>query len=1469
LGSVRTEYQASGFAGSLHQYLDTRYGVSYGLDSLELDDIIKSCTTCNGILQNDIVLPVILDPEAGNCQTCDEVETVAAAFTAKFPALTVTDANYESIFANFFNHSLGFALTYNQYKVFLDSCSANNNYTSKLCGQPQLEEFESSPVNNCMNEIFSTALTNAYNTYVAYIDSVRRDFRDAYLGKCMNVQPKLTMTAELYEYHYTLYYYDQSGNLVKTIPPEGVKLLTPQELADVERFRLLQNEGCYQYSDSIRFTDNGQLQFSSVPAFESADFTIEGRINLANHNNQVLFSKLAESTIADPDPYRYNGLLASIEGGKLKIALYGTEALLQKKAMAQSVLPASTLLPAGAWIHFAVQRTNNISDPIRVLVNGAAIALEYTTNDITAITDFSNAAPLIIASHSAPNLTLPGRLNGTIKNFRIYNRLASAAELRQNAFAYCQLPTVNSGLIFWSPMNTATGNQVPELYNQQAGTLTGFTWQPFNGVFPEHTLPTTYAYNSLNQVTQQYSPDGDTSYFFYDRLGRLTASQNKEQQTTASYSGSVNRFSYTVYDGLGRIKEVGEKSGATDIRTIEMLDSTAVKNWVASGTDKQITKTIYDETVSSFQDFNTSRKRVTASVYLENKTDTEGDSTLYNYDISGNVKTLVQHVKALVAVDAANGKKRIDYDYDLVSGKVNLVSYQKDKGDQFFYRYGYDADNRVTSSLSSRDQLIWTEDATYNYYLHGPLARTELGRYKVQGTDYAYTLQGWLKGINGDALNPAAEIGGDGAQGTIYSRVSRDVYAFKLGYFNNDYKPIGGTAAPALDGRVYTAPTNLETGNQLFNGNISYTTLALSKIGNGATTGYTYGYDQLNRLVQMRQHTTTGAWSNSNIISAYSESIAYDANGNILKYLRHGADASGAPLDMDSLNYNYNRDAGGNLVNNRLNHVRDNVAAGNYTVDIDNQSTNNYLYDRIGNLKKDVTESIDNVNWTVYGKIKAIDKATGPDLNYGYDPAGNRTLKQATVGADVTTTFYIRDAQGNTLAIYSKKNTDALHWDEQHLYGSSRLGMWQWDTTVPAAPPIVLNNTPIYDSLPIGMRTYELSNHLGNVLATISDKKIGNDSSGVVNYYLAEALTQNDYYPFGMMMQGRKYEAGNGYRYGFNGKENDNEVKGEGNQQDYGMRIYDPRLGRFLSVDPLMKSYPQLTPYQFASNTPILAIDLDGLEGVIPFFPPAKARTPLGYMNHALAHGGQQFQESRAGKVLGGAGNAVMGLVGVVGSIGYITESAGVGASVGGTLALQLSFAEVGIGIAQIIEAFASNSPKNDFLHKSGSLPGLIAYGTNNKLAPFIDALGQFTPSILQSGAKYLSEAPNKLFSLRGFLRSGAGVIEAAQKLWNSPGIFNALNSLDAWSDLKGFTLQSFHLVNEQVGLGVEKGYKQTLNVTFSYTIQEGDNLSKLAKQFNTTVRDLQNANNIKDPNKIKAGEKLNFSIRATGKTNG
>jgi RHS repeat-associated protein len=126
-----------------------------------------------------------------------------------------------------------------------------------------------------------------------------------------------------------------------------------------------------------------------------------------------------------------------------------------------------------------------------------------------------------------------------------------------------------------------------------------------------------------------------------------------------------------------------------------------------------------------------------------------------------------------------------------------------------------------------------------------------------------------------------------------------------------------------------------------------------------------------------------------------------------------------------------------------------------------------------------------------------------------------------------------------------------------------------------------------------GNRLYELTNHLGNVLATINDAP--NPAGTTPNH---NVMSAQDYYPFGMAMPGRSYIAGSSlnYRYGFNGKENDNEVEGVGNQIDYGMRVYDPRIGKFLSVDPLQKKYPWYTPYQYAGNKPISSIDVDGLE---------------------------------------------------------------------------------------------------------------------------------------------------------------------------------------------------------------------------------------------------------------------------------
>lgn len=76
-------------------------------------------------------------------------------------------------------------------------------------------------------------------------------------------------------------------------------------------------------------------------------------------------------------------------------------------------------------------------------------------------------------------------------------------------------------------------------------------------------------------------------------------------------------------------------------------------------------------------------------------------------------------------------------------------------------------------------------------------------------------------------------------------------------------------------------------------------------------------------------------------------------------------------------------------------------------------------------------------------------------------------------------------------------------------------------------------------------------------------------------------------------MPGRQFNS-NQYRYGFNGQEKDDEVKGDKNSVDFEARIYDSRLGRWLSVDPDLSLLPSISPYNFVLNSPNLFCDPNG-----------------------------------------------------------------------------------------------------------------------------------------------------------------------------------------------------------------------------------------------------------------------------------
>jgi hypothetical protein len=285
----------------------------------------------------------------------------------------------------------------------------------------------------------------------------------------------------------------------------------------------------------------------------------------------------------------------------------------------------------------------------------------------------------------------------------------------------------------------------------------------------------------------------------------------------------------------------------------------------------------------------------------------------------------------------------------------------------------------------------------------------------------------------------------------------------------------------------------------------------------------------LNRLRSQRAYNTgysysSFAWISSSVSTMFQEDATYDPNGNILTYYRRGNTGTPATV-MDNLTYQYGSH------DNKLLYIDDaqtNTAA--YVGDLEDQASGNYAYDPIGNLTQDVRDSIDNIAWTNYQKISAIEK-TDRMIRFRYNPMQQRVAKYVKPDASTAEkrTYYVRDAQGNVLAAYSAwvRDSAGITWDsfalaEQHIYGSSRVGYTQPGLMLHPAVPV---NPHALDSCHYvifeGWKRYEISNHLGNVLAVVTDRKRGRASSGTnIQWFVADVLSAQQYYPFGMLMPG-------------------------------------------------------------------------------------------------------------------------------------------------------------------------------------------------------------------------------------------------------------------------------------------------------------------------------------------------------------
>ena len=171
------------------------------------------------------------------------------------------------------------------------------------------------------------------------------------------------------------------------------------------------------------------------------------------------------------------------------------------------------------------------------------------------------------------------------------------------------------------------------------------------------------------------------------------------------------------------------------------------------------------------------------------------------------------------------------------------------------------------------------------------------------------------------------------------------------------------------------------------------------------------------------------------------------------------------------------------------------------------------------------------------------------------------------------------------------------------IYGSTRIGMANTQArivnivrveTVSSNTTITVSEVKVDKAAYYGNKRYEMVGNTGSVHVVISDRKIVT-SSGIS----ADILEVNDYYAWGQEIKSRSWsDESERYLRGYQGMLLENTINGEANMYSTEFRMFDARLGRWLSLDALMDQFPWMSPFVGMDNNPISLTDPLGLNTI-------------------------------------------------------------------------------------------------------------------------------------------------------------------------------------------------------------------------------------------------------------------------------